>query len=81
MSAGAEFDLLAFLTSRYFGLRSFGEIYGLLFVAFLIGTSLGPIAYGAIFDLTGAYFWILAICTVIVVIAGVSWRSCRAIPR
>ena len=71
LSAGAEFDLLAFLTSRYFGLRSFGEIYGLLFVAFLIGTSLGPIAYGAIFDLTGAYFWILAICTVIVVIAGV----------
>ena len=71
LSAGAEFDLLAFLTSRYFGLRNFGEIYGLLFVAFLIGTSLGPIAYGAIFDLTGAYFWILTVCTVIIVIAAV----------
>ncbi|MCC7411474.1 MAG: MFS transporter [Gammaproteobacteria bacterium] len=55
LSIGAEIDLLAFLTSRYFGLRAFGEIYGLQFAAFLLGTALGPLAYGAGFDVAGSY--------------------------
>jgi MFS family permease len=28
LAAGAEVDLIAFLTSRYFGLKSYGELYG-----------------------------------------------------
>ena len=70
LSAGAEFDLLAFLTSRYFGLRNFAGIYALLFIAFLIGASLGPLAYGAVYEQTGSYLWILSGCTVFTVIAG-----------
>jgi MFS family permease len=59
VSLGAEVDLLAFLAGRYFGLRCFGQIYGLLFAAFLIGTGTGPVAFGAAFDLTGSYRTIL----------------------
>ncbi|MBI1733514.1 MAG: MFS transporter [Gammaproteobacteria bacterium] len=55
LSIGAEIDILAFLTSRYFGLRRFGRMYGVLFAAFLLGTAAGPVTYGALFDLTGAY--------------------------
>jgi MFS family permease len=55
LSMGAEIDLLAFLTSRYFGLRRFGRIYGLLFSGFLLGASTGPLAYGALFDEAGHY--------------------------
>ena len=55
LSMGAEIDLLAYLAGRYFGLKSFAVIYGLLFSAFLAGTALGPWAYGAVYDADGSY--------------------------
>lgn len=62
LSIGAEIDLLAYLSSRYFGLRHFGSIYGLQFAAFLLGASAGPVMFGATFELTGAYTAVLAGC-------------------
>ena len=61
LSMGAEIDLLAYLAGRYFGLRSFAVIYGLLFSAFLTGTALGPWAYGAAYDAHGSYASMLLI--------------------
>lgn len=52
---GAEVDLIAFLICRYLGLRSFGEIYGYLFLAFLLGSGLGPFLMGKSFAATGSY--------------------------
>ncbi len=60
LSMGAEIDLLAYLAGRYFGLRSFAVIYGLLFSAFLAGTALGPWAYGEAYDRYGSYSLMLA---------------------
>ena len=68
LSIGAEIDLLAFLVTRYFGMASFGMAYGLLFSAFLIGTALGPVAYGAGFDTTGSYVIVLTSCSVLLVL-------------
>ena len=61
LSMGAEIDLLAYLAGRYFGLKSFAVIYGLLFSAFLAGTALGPWAYGAAYDAQGTYATMLLI--------------------
>lgn len=61
LSIGAEIDLMAFLATRYFGLRHFGEIYGLLFASLLIGTSFGPVTYGYVYESQGSYVWILAL--------------------
>jgi MFS family permease len=55
LGLGAEMDIIAYLTSRYFGLRSFGEIYGFAVAIFLLAGALGPLAMGAGFDLTGSY--------------------------
>jgi predicted MFS family arabinose efflux permease len=55
LGLGAEVDLAAFLVSRYFGLRTFGEIYGYLFMLFIFGSSLGPLAMGVCFSQTGRY--------------------------
>jgi len=55
LGLGAEVDIIAYLVSRYFGLRYFGEIYGLAFGAFLLAGALGPLVMGASFDLTGSY--------------------------
>ena len=52
---GAEVDLIAFLISRYLGLRAFGQIYGYLFLAFLVGSALGPFLMGFSFAKTGNY--------------------------
>jgi MFS family permease len=55
LGLGAEVDIIAYLTSRYFGLRSFGEIYSGAFAAFALAGALGPLIMGASFDLTGSY--------------------------
>jgi len=47
-TTGAEVDIIAYMTSRYFGLRRFGQIYGYLFGVFLIGNGVGPIFMGAV---------------------------------
>ncbi|WP_254073832.1 MFS transporter [Burkholderia sp. S171] len=55
LGMGAEVDLIAYLQSRYFGLRAFGQIYGYLFAVFTVGTGLGPFVMGATYDATGSY--------------------------
>jgi len=69
LSLGAEVDLLAYLTGRYFGLRTFGATYGLLFAAILTGTALGPLAFGIGFETTGSYTGILTICVGVNILA------------
>jgi hypothetical protein len=39
---GADADIIAHLTSRYFGLRAFGEIYGYAFATYVLAGALGP---------------------------------------
>src|SRR5690606_26047675 len=42
LAMGAEVDLIAYLTSRYYGLARYGQMYGLLYAAFMIGTGASP---------------------------------------
>jgi MFS family permease len=42
LAAGAELDLLAFLTSRYLGLAHFAKIYALLYMALAAGSAFAP---------------------------------------
>ena len=55
LGVGAEVDLIAYMVSRYFGLKAFGEIYGYLFGVFIVGTGLGPLVMGFGFDNFGDY--------------------------
>ncbi len=60
LSLGAEVDIIGFLIGRYFGLRSYGQVYGYVFAAFTIGSGLGPFLMGLSFDRTGNYMASLA---------------------
>lgn len=61
---GAEVDLIAYLAAAYFGLRSYGTIYGWLYALFASGAAIGPLAaswlrefagdYGVVFAIAGA---------------------------
>jgi MFS family permease len=52
---GAEIDIMAFLTGKYFGLRRYGVAYGSIYGIFLVGSSSGPAVAGFLFDHTGSY--------------------------
>jgi hypothetical protein len=54
-SAGAEVDILPFMVARYFGLQSYGAIYGTLLVFFAAGSGTGGILTGHIRDVSGTY--------------------------
>jgi MFS family permease len=60
LGVGAEADLIAYMTSRYFGLRSFGEIYSYAWAAFVLSGALGAYLLGIGFDARGSYFIPLA---------------------
>ncbi len=68
-SLGAEVDMLAYLTSRYFGLRAFAQIFSTLFAAVMVAMGLGPLAFGFVFDSTGSYVAILALGVPICLVA------------
>lgn len=55
LGMGAEVDIIAFLMSRYFGLRSLGMTVGFAFGAFVVAGGLGPLVMGFAFDRTGSY--------------------------
>lgn len=50
LAAAAEVDLVAYLTSRFFGMRAYGEIYGWQLTSFYLGAALGPLAAGLAYD-------------------------------
>ncbi|HEV7691723.1 MAG TPA: MFS transporter [Hyphomonadaceae bacterium] len=55
LGLGVEADLVGFMVSRYLGTRAFGTLFGYAFASFMLGSSLGPTAMGAVFDATGSY--------------------------
>jgi MFS family permease len=55
LTLGAEIDVIAYLTTKHFGLKSFGALYGGLLAALSIGTATGPLGAARIFDVYGNY--------------------------
>lgn len=58
-SLGAEVDMLAYLASRYFGLKCFSQIFATLFGLVMVSMGLGPITFGAVYEATGSYNTVL----------------------
>lgn len=69
-AAGAESDMIAYLASRYFGMISYGQIYGLLYAPFGIFSSISPVLYGYVRDTTGSYDQMLMIAAGLFVAGG-----------
>ncbi len=57
LSVGAEIEVIAYLTTRYFGLANYGVIFGTIIAFLSLGAGLGPLAGSVVFDATGSY-WI-----------------------
>jgi predicted MFS family arabinose efflux permease len=55
LGIGSEIDIMAFLVGRYFGIRTFGEIYGYIMGVFVFASGLGPTIMGVCYDRTHSY--------------------------
>ena len=63
LATGSEISEIAYIVSRYFGPKAFGQIYGIMFAAFQLGSAAGAYAMGAYFDFAGNYIgalWIVS---------------------
>jgi predicted MFS family arabinose efflux permease len=55
LAIGAESDVMPFLISRYFGMRSMAELYGFAFGAYTLGNATGRSLFALGFDTRGSY--------------------------
>lgn len=55
LAAGAEYDGVAYLITRHFGLRSFGVLFGTIGGLQAMFSSLGPLVVNRIYDVTRSY--------------------------
>jgi MFS family permease len=69
LAIGAEVDMLGFFVSRYFGRRSFGTLYGLIFALFTLGIGVGPAILGFAFDRFHGYDQVLWVFLALLVVA------------
>ncbi|MCC2954353.1 MFS transporter [Massilia sp. IC2-477] len=70
LSLGAEVDIMGYLVSRYFEIRMFGRVYGMLFFAFCLANGLGAYLLGLCFDIFGTYSPALIIGGALALIGG-----------
>ena len=71
-AAGAELDLLAYFAARYFGLRNYGRIYGLLYTGVALGAGVGPITFAYLSQITGSYIASFQVALALFAFGGVS---------
>jgi MFS family permease len=55
IGTGAEFDISAYLLARYFGMRDFGRLYGLLLGIVTFSSALAPALFAVLYRSSGSY--------------------------
>ena len=58
---GGLFTAISPIVAEYFGIRSHGVLFGIVFCSAMVGGAIGPVIAGHVFDTTGSYslaFWI-----------------------
>jgi MFS family permease len=55
LGAGAEYDAVAYLTAKYFGMRNFGALFGSIAGLLVLMNGIGPLVANYVYDVTGSY--------------------------
>jgi MFS family permease len=67
---GGEADIIPYLLSKYFGLRSFSTLYGFTWTAYALAAALGPVLMGRAFDAARSYEAFLMQLSVVTLASG-----------
>ena len=81
LTMGAELDAVAYLTTRHFGMRHFGVLFGTIAGLLALATGLGPLLVSLIYDLTRSYDLALIAYVPLSLIAAVSFLSLGRYPQ
>jgi len=68
---GVEIDGVGYLTSRHFGLRNFGLIYGTMVGMLALTSGIGPLLANHAYDVTGSYLPLLYSVVPLALVSGV----------
>jgi len=71
LATGSEISEIAYIVGRYFGQLSFGQIYGIMFGAFQLGSAVSAPAMGYYFDQVGDYTGALWVVVGLVLVGAV----------
>jgi predicted MFS family arabinose efflux permease len=71
-AVGVEYDIIAYLVARYFGMRSYTTIYGLLYNCFGVGAGFAPFIFGWAFDASQSYVPVLRVAMILLLISTLS---------
>jgi predicted MFS family arabinose efflux permease len=71
VNIGVELDLIGFYIGRYFGVRSYGAVYGCVFPVLPISVALGTATMGATYDAAHTYTPMLIVFTIMLLVATV----------
>jgi MFS family permease len=71
LAVGTEVDLIAFMVGRHFIRAIYGQTFGALYAAFLIGGAIGPALSGYLQQLSGSYRLSLFMAATLLALAGV----------
>lgn len=80
LGVGADVDLMAFFVSRYFGMKEYAKIYGLMLALFALANGTGPALSGISFDRYHSYTPIFIVYEVLLVIACSQFLRLSAYP-
>ena len=73
---GAETDVLAYFVARLFDHRHFSSIYGLQVTGGMLGTAVGVIGFGQLYDLFGGYDVVLTIGAAMLMLVAALYLLC-----
>ena len=73
-----ESSVVPYFLTRYFGLKAFASIYGLMWGIAAVANGIQPVILGYVFDSTGSYGWGLLYCEACVFLVAVCFF---ALPR
>jgi len=91
IGSGTEYGLLPCVISRYFGVKSFSELYGTIFGVSILASGFTPVLMGAAFDANGNYnlalllIAVALVCSAILIFLmpayGTRWSSSAAVDQ
>jgi MFS family permease len=73
-----ESSVVPYFLTRYFGLKAFASIYGLMWGVAAVANGIQPVILGAVFDKTGSYGWGLLYCEACVFLVAMCFAALPA---
>ncbi len=78
---GAEYDFLAFMTARYFGMAHYGRIYGRIVIPIIVATAIGAFGVAQSRDHFGSFDPVLPIVGGLFVVGALAMLALGRYPR